>query len=170
MRDDEIEFFSEIGQRRVRIDSSHDATNAEKFCRAAEKRFVIGIEPQTFVAEQTAEIEKITGAAAEIQDVERPRPIKPEVLHALYVNANPVVGVLIGVDLSRVRSIRIMFAQSYQFRLINRRENASRAYRVRPAANMLPQTFRRVAGKKLLKFLRESHGKTMQKRGALLKE
>jgi hypothetical protein len=35
---------------------------------------------------------------------------------------------------------------------------------------MLPQTFRRVAGKKLLKFLRESHGKTMQKRSDLLKE
>ena len=96
--------------------------------------------------------------------------IKPEVLYAFYVNAYPVVGVLVGVDLSRVRSIRVMFAQPYQFRLIYRGENPSRAYRVRPAASVLPQTFRRVAGKELLKFSRESHGKTMQKRGALLKE
>ena len=59
-----------------------------------------------------------------------------------------------------------MFAQPYQFRLINRGENPSRTYRVRPAASVLPQTFRRVAGKELLKFSRESHGKTMQKRGA----
>src|SRR5213075_2110381 len=63
-----------------------------------------------------------------------------------------------------------MFSQSYQFRLIDRSENASRAYRVRPAANMLPQTFRRVAGKKFLKFLRKPHDETMQKRGALLNE
>jgi hypothetical protein len=63
-----------------------------------------------------------------------------------------------------------MFPQSYQFRLIDRRENASRAYRVPPAANMLPQTFGRVAGKKFLKFLRKPHDETMQKKGALLKE
>ena len=48
-----------------------------------------------------------------------------------------------------------MFAQPYQLRFIYRGENPSRAYRVRPAASVLPQTFRRVAGKELLKFLRE---------------
>ena len=111
------------------------------------------------MAEQTAKIEKISGAAAQIQNVERPRPIKPEVLYAFYVNANPVVGVLVGVDLSRVWPIRVMFAQPYQFRLVNRGENPSRAYRVRPAASVLPQTFRRVAAKKFFKFLRKSHGK-----------
>ena len=63
-----------------------------------------------------------------------------------------------------------MFAQPYQFRFIYRGENPSRAYRVRPAASVLPQTFRRVAGKKLLKFLRESHGKTMPMKRAILKE
>ena len=170
MGSNEIEFFAEFRQGRLRIDSRDDATNAEEFGRPAEKRFVIGIEPQTFVAEQTAKIEKISGAAAEIQNIERRRAIKPEVLHAFYVNANPVVGVLIRVDLSRVRSIRVLFAQPYQLRLVYGRENPSRAYRVRPAAGVFPQTFRRVAGKKFSKFLRELHGETMQKRGALLKE
>ncbi|MGC2626940.1 MAG: hypothetical protein WA269_08895 [Candidatus Udaeobacter sp.] len=33
---------------------------------------------------------------------------------------------------------------------------------MRPTASVLPQTFRRVAGKKLLEFLRKSHGKMMQ--------
>jgi len=66
MRGDEIEFFAEIGQKRLRIDSSHDATNAKKFCRPAEERFVIGVEPEAVVAKHPAEIEKITGAAAEI--------------------------------------------------------------------------------------------------------
>jgi hypothetical protein len=46
-------------------------------------------------------------------------------------------------------------------RFIDRCENPSRAYRVRPAASVFPQAFRRVAGKKLLEFSRQSHGKTM---------
>jgi hypothetical protein len=41
---------------------------------------------------------------------------------------------------------------------------------VRPATSMLPQTFRSVAGKEFLEFLRKPHDETMQKRGALLKE
>src|SRR4029453_8833238 len=66
--------------------------------------------------------------------------------------------------------IRVMFPQPYQCRFIYRGENPSRAYRMRPAASVLPQTFRRVARKEFLKFSRKSHGETMQKRGALLKE
>ena len=64
MRSNEIELFAEIRQGRLRIDSRDDAVNAEELGRPAEKRFVIGIEPQTFVAEQTAKIKKISGAAA----------------------------------------------------------------------------------------------------------
>jgi len=64
MRSNEVELFAEIRQRRLCIDSPDDATNAEELSRPSEKRFVIGIEPQTLVAEQPAEIEKISGAAA----------------------------------------------------------------------------------------------------------
>ena len=46
MRGDEIELFAEIRQRRMRIDSRDDAANAEELGRPAEKRFVIGIEPE----------------------------------------------------------------------------------------------------------------------------
>ena len=113
MRSNEIELFAEVRQRLAGIDSRNDAANAEELGRPAEKRFVIRIEPETFVAKDPAEIEKITGAAAEIQDVERRRAIKPEVLYALYVNAYPVGGVLVGIDLSRIRPIRILFTQSF---------------------------------------------------------
>ena len=47
MRSNEIELFAEIRQRRLRIDSRDDAANAEELGRPAEKRFVIGIEPET---------------------------------------------------------------------------------------------------------------------------
>ena len=170
MRSNEIELFAQIRQRLPRIDSGDDAADAEELGRPAEKRFVVGIEPETFVAEQTAKVEKISGAAAKIQDVERRCAIKPKVLYALYVNAYPIVGVLVSVDLSRVRPIRIMLAQSHQLRSINCGEDAPRTHRVRPTASVFQQAFRRVAGKELLKFLRKSHGKTMQKRSALLKK
>ena len=163
MRGNEIELLAQIRQRRLCIDSSDHATNAEELSHPAEKRFVIGIEPQTFVAEQSAEIEKVSGAAAEIQDVEWPRAIKPEILYAFYVNANPVIGVLVSVDLSRVRSIRVMFTQPYQFRRIYRGENLLRTYWMRPTGSVLQQTFRCVAGKELLKFLGKPHRQTMQK-------
>ena len=106
----DVELLAKIRQRSLCIDSRHDTVNAKELGRAAEERLVIGIQPETLVAKHPAEVKKITRAAAKIQDVKWRRPIKPEVLDALYVNANPVVGILIGVDLSRVRPMRIMFA------------------------------------------------------------
>src|SRR5260370_38150201 len=100
----------ESRQRSLRIDPADDTPDVKELGRAPEKRFVIRIESEAFVAEQTAEIKKISRAAPKVQNVERGRPIQPEVLDAFYVNANPVVRVLIGIDLSRVRPMRIMFA------------------------------------------------------------
>ena len=125
MRSNEVEFFAEVRQRGLCIDARDDAADAKQLSRAAEERFVIGVQSETFVAEESAEVEKITGSAAKIQDVKRRRAVKPEVLHALYVDADPVVRVFIRVDLSRVRPIGIKLAQSYQFRSINRGEDAS---------------------------------------------
>jgi len=110
MRSDEIELSAEVRQRSLRIDPADDTPDVKELGRAPEKRFVIRIEPETFVAEQTAEVKKISRTAPKVQNVERGRPIQPEVLDAFYVNANPVVRVLISVDLSRVRPMRIMFA------------------------------------------------------------
>ena len=170
MPGDEVEFFAQIRQRGLRADSSYDAINAEKIGRAAEERLVIGIESETFVSEQLAEIKEITRAAAKIQDLERRRAIEPEILEALHVNANPVIGVFVGVDLSGVGPIGILLAQSYQLRSINRAENSSRTYGMRPATGVLPQAFGCVAGKEFLEFPRESHLETMQEKCAFLKE
>ena len=162
MRSDEIELSAEVRQRSLRIDPADDTLDVKELGHPPEKRFVIRIEADALVAEQTAEIEKISRATPKVQNVERGRPIQPEVLDAFYVNTNPVVRVLISVDLSRVGPMRIIFAELGQFRSINRRENPLRTYRVRPAANVLPQAFRRVASKQFLKFLRNPHDKTMQ--------
>ena len=66
---DEIEFFSEIRQRRLRIDSRDHAANIEELGCAAEERFVVRVEAESFVAEELAEVEKITRAAAKIENV-----------------------------------------------------------------------------------------------------
>jgi len=161
MSGNQVEFFAEIWQTRLCIDSSDDAVNAKKIGRAAEERLVVRVKAQAFMAEEPAKVEEITRAAAKIQDVERRRAIKPEVLHALHVDANPVVRVLVGIDLSRVWPVRILFAQLYQLSLIDRGQNPSRAYRMGPTAGVLPQAFRRISSEELLKFLRKSHGETM---------
>ena len=121
----EVELFTEIKQRRLRADSSYNAINAKKIGRATEERLVIGIESENFVSEQLAEIKEITRAAAKIENLEGRGAIEPEILDALHVDSNPVIGVFVGVDLSGVRSIRILLAQAEQLRSINRAENTS---------------------------------------------
>ena len=111
MSGDEVEFSSQIGQRRLRSDSCNHAANAEELGCAAEERFVVRVEAESFMAEELAEVEKITGAAAKIENLKRRRAIKPKVLHMLDIDADPVGCVLVSVDPSRVRPIWIMFAQ-----------------------------------------------------------
>ena len=153
VRRDEVEFFAEIRQRCAWIDSRDDPVNGKELGRAAKKRLVVGIEPETSVAQEPTEVEKVTGAAAKIEDMKRRRAVEPEVLDALYVDANPVIRVLIGIDLSRARTVGIILAQSYQFPPVYRAEDAPRTYRMRPTAGVLPETFRCVAGEELLELL-----------------
>ncbi len=75
MSSNEIEFLSEIGQRSLRIDPRDHPTNTEKLSCAAKERFIVRIKPKAFVAEHAAEIQKITGAAAKIENVQRRRTI-----------------------------------------------------------------------------------------------
>ena len=111
MSGDKIEFLAEIGQRCLWVDSRDDAANMEELSCTAEKRFVVGVEAESLVAEEAAEVKKITRAAAKIENVQWWRAIEPKVLHALDVDADPVGCVFVGVDLSGVRPIRITLAQ-----------------------------------------------------------
>jgi hypothetical protein len=48
---DEVEFFSQIGQGRLRIDSRDHTVNPEKLGCAAKKRLVVRVQAESFVAE-----------------------------------------------------------------------------------------------------------------------
>ncbi len=163
MTSDEIELLSEIRQRRLRIDSRDDSANPEELCRAAPKWVVVRVQAESFVAKETAEVKKVPGATAQVENVKWRRAIEPEVLDVLDVNADPVRCVFVGVDSSRVGPVRIVSAQPFQFRLINRGEDPSRANGMSPAADVLPQALQSVERKQFLEFARKSHGETMQR-------
>ena len=65
------------------------------------------------MAEETAEVKKITGAAAQIENLKRRCAIEPQVLEMFEVDAEPVGCVFIGVDPSRVRPVGIMSPQPF---------------------------------------------------------
>ena len=65
------------------------------------------------MTKEPAKVKKITGAAAEIENLKRWRAIKPKVLHMLDIDADPVGCVFVGVDPSRVRPVRITFADLF---------------------------------------------------------
>ena len=113
MAGDEIEFFFEIGQWRLRMNSRNDPANAEKLRCAAEKQLLVRVQPESFVAEEPAEVKEITGAAAQIENMKRRRAIEPKILDVLDVNADPVGSVFVGVDSSRVGPVRIMAPQPF---------------------------------------------------------
>jgi len=113
MAGDEVKFLSEIWQWRLWMDSPDDPANAEELCRPAPKCVVVRVQAEAFVAKEPAEIKKITGAAAQVENVKRRRAIEPEVLDVLDVDADPVGSVFVGVDPSRVRPVRIMSPQPF---------------------------------------------------------
>ena len=105
MSGDEIESLSQIRERGLRSDPRNNAANAQKLCRAAPKCVFAGVDSESFVAKKAAEVEKITGATHQIENLKRRRAIKPEVLKMLNVDADPVRCVFVGVDFSRVGSV-----------------------------------------------------------------
>ena len=111
MARDEIEFFSEIGQWRLRFDAPNDAANTEELCRSAEERFLISIEAESFVAEELADVKKITGARAKIENVKWRASIEPEILNAPDIYVDPIGCVFVRIDFTRVRPIGITLAQ-----------------------------------------------------------
>ena len=109
----EIEFLSKIRQRCLGMNPRDHASNIEELSCAAKERFIVGVESESFVAEEPAEIKKVTRATAKIENLERRRTIEPKILHALDVDADPVGCVFVGVDLSRVGSVGVLFAQPF---------------------------------------------------------
>src|SRR5204863_9993320 len=90
------------------------------------------------------------------------RAIEPKILHALDVDVDPVTGVFIGIDPSRVWPVGITLAQAFQLSAVNRGQDPAITYRVCPATSVFPQALRCVAGPELFEFIRNPHSEMMQ--------
>lgn len=110
---DEIEFFSKVGQRNLRINPRDHAADIEKFGSASEEGLLVGIEAETFVTEESADVEEISGAASKIENADGRSSIEPKILRVCHVDADPVSCVFIHVDSSRIGSIGITLAQPF---------------------------------------------------------
>ena len=108
---DEIEFFSKVWQRGLRIDSRDHAMDTEELSCAAKERVVVGVKTKSFVTEEPAEVKKITRAAAKIENLEWRRAIEPKVLYPLDVDTDPVGCVFVSINLSGIGSVRIALTQ-----------------------------------------------------------
>ena len=80
VRGHQVELSSEIGQGSLSVDLADDARNIEQRRRRAEKRLAISIEAEDVVAEEFADVEKLSGAATKIDNAHRRRPIEPKIL------------------------------------------------------------------------------------------
>ena len=111
MASHEIKFFSNVGQRRLGADPRDDARDVEKLSCAAKERFVVWVKAKSFVPEEPTKVEKITRAAAKVENLEWRRAIKPKILHALDVHVDPVCGVFVSINLPSIGSVGIALAQ-----------------------------------------------------------
>lgn len=112
MRRDEIEFFSEVGQRNLRMNPRDHAADIEQFGSASEERLLVGIEAEPRMTEELADVKEISGAASKIENAERWSSIEPKILGMYHVNADPVSYVFIHVDPSRIGPVGIRLTQS----------------------------------------------------------
>jgi len=154
---DKIEFFSQIGQGRLRSDARNDPVDAEDLGCAVKERIVVSVQAESFVAEQLANVEEITGPTAKIQNVKRRSAIEPKILNVLYIDANPVSCVFVSINPSCVGSVPIMLPKPFQFGSVNCGENPTGAHRVTPAPSVFPDALSSVKGKQFLESSRKSH-------------
>src|SRR4029077_7798764 len=110
MRGHEIELLSEIGQGGLALDAADRAPHPEQFRGGAEKRFTVCVESKGFVSEVFADVEKIAGTRAEIENAQWLRSVEPKVLGAFYVDVDPINDVFETIDLRRTGPIRVLMA------------------------------------------------------------
>lgn len=71
------------------------------------------------------------------------------ILRALYVDADPVNGIFESVNLGRIGSIRVTFAQFFEFFAIQRAKNFAGADRMRPAAGVFRNALEQIEREQL---------------------
>ena len=88
---DEIEFSSQVREGTKCLDSLDYATNAEERRDFCKHRYAVQIETKSAMPEKLGDVEKISCAAAKIENAFSARQIELDVTNAANVDANPAV-------------------------------------------------------------------------------
>src|SRR4030095_13605975 len=87
----EIEFSSYVGEGTKSFDSLDYATNAKERCDFCKHRYAVQIETKSGIPEQLGDVEKISCAAAEIENALSARQIELDVTNPANVYGYPAV-------------------------------------------------------------------------------
>lgn len=88
---DEIEFSSQVGKGTKSLDSLDHATNAEERGDFCKHRYPVQIQTKSGMPEQLGDVEKISRAAAKVEDALPARQIELDVTNAANVYGDPAV-------------------------------------------------------------------------------
>src|SRR5438067_3475107 len=88
-RGDEIEFTFEIGQGSKRFNARNNATDSEQACDFRKHREVIHVETKSLMPEQLRDVQKISSAAAKIENALGPQQIEFNFANAANVDIDP---------------------------------------------------------------------------------
>ena len=141
---DKIEFFTEIGQGNPRIDSPNNSRHVEVFRHCPEEWIIVEVETGAAVSKELADIEKISGTGAEVENAHRRRTIEPEILGTTDIDVDPMCHILPGVGLARAGPARVVLGDSGDFSRINSGQNAFRIDWMSPAIGVFPKTRQRI--------------------------
>jgi hypothetical protein len=88
---DEIKFLSKIGQRPKSFDSLDYAADPEQTCNFSEHGQTVHIKTESGMTEQLGYVEKISGAAAKIEDALGTRQIEFDLANSSNVDSDPAI-------------------------------------------------------------------------------
>ena len=158
VRGHQIESCAQVGQGNAPIYPGNYPADIEQFSCGAKQRIVLDIGPEGLMAEQSANIKKISCPTTKIQNPQRWRAIQPKILGPFDIDADPVMRVLEPVDPERTGPMRVAFSQSGKFCAINRCKDAAFIYRMHPAGSVFPEALQYFTRKQFPKLTREPHG------------
>jgi hypothetical protein len=121
VRRNQIEGRSGIRQGLKRFDAMDDASQPEHGNCFPKNRFSINVQTEHIMTEAFGDVEKVSGAATDIQDPQaRRRLFEPQVSHALHVRVHPILKVEIFLWRDAIVRIEVPLFDDVESLAINR--------------------------------------------------
>ena len=160
-----VEFTIEFWQWLKRLDPRDGPGETQEFGQLAEHRKIIDIKAKDFVPEQFVDVEKISGAAAEIENARARSIVETQLAHTLQIDSNPMLE--IEVFRWRITGIvdRIFAANLFEPVRVDRFDNGVGADTSGETAiahertGVAPCAFEGFAGDDFCEFLGETQGR-----------